>query len=180
MRIMWLSGNSGHGLPVEQHYKVCTVTSRYPSWFDHRCCQDVKTPTNKQQHLRLYPDRCSLVSNWYPLLVAPGHIILTRCQITNTFFILIVPCHRLGSGKCKPGFYISVCTCECECALGMRRLFAVCIENSTLGSHSYWITTGSDWCKCEPSVALPIQTVKCRCIPCKHSHSDTACMESYL
>ena len=32
-------------LPVGQHYEVatvCTVTSRYLSWYDHRCCQAVK------------------------------------------------------------------------------------------------------------------------------------------
>ena len=50
VRIMWLSGISGHGVnslisqwgsTIKSPW-VCSVTSRYPSWYYLRCCQDVK------------------------------------------------------------------------------------------------------------------------------------------
>ena len=38
---MWLSGESGHGANKKSLW-VCTAKSRYQSWYDLTCCQDVK------------------------------------------------------------------------------------------------------------------------------------------
>ena len=53
---MWLSGISGYGTGslVSQRGSTikspcaCTVMSRYPSWYDLRCCQDIKLQQQNQ------------------------------------------------------------------------------------------------------------------------------------